>query len=73
MRGCSIRQITWPPDWRGMATQRKSTSEETDTRLAIGWKGDYRIDGDAFVYIDRDSRRIVTILGYPTRRIAEWG
>ena len=47
--------------------------EETDTSFAIGWKGDYRIDGDAFVYIDRDSRRIVTILGYPTSRIAEWG
>ena len=24
-------------------------------------------------YIDRDSGRIVTILGYPVRRIAEWG
>ena len=47
--------------------------EETDTSFAIGWKGNYRIDGDAFVYIDQDSRRIVAILGYPTRRIAEWG
>ena len=47
--------------------------EETDTRFAIGWKGEYRIDGNAFVYIDRDSGRIVTILGYPIRRIAEWG
>ncbi len=47
--------------------------EETETSFAIGWKGNYRIDGDAFVYIDKDSRRIVTILGYPTRRIAEWG
>ena len=47
--------------------------EETDTRFAIGWKGQYRIDGDAFVYIDRDTGRMVTILGYPIRRIAEWG
>jgi hypothetical protein len=47
--------------------------EETETSFAIGWKGNYRIDGDAFVYIDKDSRRIITILGYPTRRIAEWG
>ena len=47
--------------------------EETNTRFAIGWKGEYRIDGNAFVYIDRDSGRIVTILGYPIRRIAEWG
>ena len=47
--------------------------EETDAQFTIGWKGEYRIDGDAFVYIDRDSGRIVTILGYPIRRIAEWG
>ena len=47
--------------------------EETDTRFAIGWKGKYRIDGDAFVYIDNDSGRVVAILGYPVRRIAEWG
>ena len=47
--------------------------EGTDTRFAIGWKGKYRIDGDAFVYSDKDSGRIVTILGYPVRRIVEWG
>ena len=47
--------------------------EETDTRFAIGWKGEYRIDGNAFVYIDNDSGRVVAILGYPIRRIAEWG
>jgi hypothetical protein len=46
--------------------------EETDTRFAIGWKGNYRIDGDAFVYIDKDSGRVTTILGYPVRRIAGW-
>ena len=47
--------------------------EETDKRFAIGWKGEYRIDGNAFVYIDHDTGRIVTILGYPVRRITEWG
>jgi len=47
--------------------------EETATNFAIGWKGEYRIDGDAFVYIDRESARVVAILGYPVRRIAEWG
>jgi hypothetical protein len=47
--------------------------EETDTTFAIGWKGEYRIDGNAFVYLDRDTGRIVSILGYPVRRIAEWG
>jgi hypothetical protein len=46
--------------------------EETDTQFAIGWKGEHRIDGNAFVYIDRDSGRVLTILGYPVRRIAEW-
>jgi hypothetical protein len=47
--------------------------DETATNFAIGWKGEYRIDGDAFVYIDKESARVVAILGYPIRRIAEWG
>jgi hypothetical protein len=47
--------------------------EETDTNFAIGWKGSYLIDSDAFIYIDKDSGRIVTILGYPTRRLARLG
>ena len=37
-----------------------------------GW-GQYRIEGSAFVYSDRDSRRITTILGYPTYKIAQVG
>ena len=45
--------------------------EETDTRFAIGWKGHYRIEGPAFIYIDRDSGRIRTFLGYPTKKIAQ--
>jgi len=47
--------------------------EETDTNFAIGWKGNYSVDGDAFVFIDNDSACIVTILGYPTDRIAQLG
>ena len=47
--------------------------EETDTNFAIGWKGNYSIEGDAFIYIESDSGRIVTILGYPTRRLARLG
>ena len=47
--------------------------EETDTSFAIGWKGDYQINGDAFVFIDRDAARVTTILGYPTRRLAQLG
>lgn len=45
--------------------------EETDTNFAIGWKGNYTVDGDAFVFIDNHSARIVTILGYPTDRVAQ--
>jgi hypothetical protein len=47
--------------------------EETDTNFAIGWKGHYHIDGKAFVYDDRDSGRLVAILGYPAARIAKLG
>jgi hypothetical protein len=45
--------------------------EETNTTFAIGWKGNYRIEGSAFVYIDRDTGRVSSIIGYPTRKIAE--
>src|ERR1700745_41008 len=47
--------------------------EETDTRFAIGWKGNYRIDGPAFVYSDRKTGRVTTIIGYPTKKIAQAG
>jgi hypothetical protein len=47
--------------------------EETDTTFAIEWHGGYRIDGDVFVYMDRNSARIVSVLGYPTERIAQLG
>lgn len=49
--------------------------EETDTNYAIGWQGRYRIDGDAFVYEDNQSQRLIAIRGYPMqlllRAIAE--
>ena len=45
--------------------------EETDTTFAIGWKGGYRIEGPAFVYLDRDTGRITTILGYPTDKLTQ--
>ena len=44
--------------------------EETDTRFQIAWPGSYRLDGRAFVYTDRRSRRVSTILGYPISRLA---
>ena len=46
---------------------------ETDTNYAIGWKGNYRIDGRAFVYTDQKSGRVTAITGYPTDKIAQLG
>ena len=43
--------------------------EENDTTFAIGWKGRYRIEGDAFIYVDSDTGRVSTILGYPTDQL----
>jgi hypothetical protein len=47
--------------------------EETDTSFAIEWKGRYRIEGSAFVYADRNTGRVTTILGYPTHKIPQAG
>ena len=47
--------------------------EETDTSFAIEWKGQYRIEGPAFIYSDRNTGRVTTILGYPTQKIAQAG
>jgi hypothetical protein len=47
--------------------------EETDTTFAIGWSGHYRIEGDAFIHSDRESGRMITILGYPTHHISRRG
>jgi hypothetical protein len=47
--------------------------QEAETNYAIGRKGNYRIEGRAFVYLDRQSGRIITILGYPTAEIAPLG
>ena len=44
--------------------------EENHTSFVIDWKGDYRIEGPAFIYSDRQTRRVSTILGYPTHRLA---
>ena len=43
--------------------------EETDETFAIGWKGGYRIEGSSFVYSDRDTGRVSTILGYPVDKL----
>jgi hypothetical protein len=43
----------------------------TATTFAIEWKGNYRINGPAFVYSDRDTGRVTTILGYPTDKLVD--
>jgi hypothetical protein len=47
--------------------------EETDTSFAIECEGHYRFEGSAFVYADRATGRVTTILGYPTQKIAQAG
>jgi hypothetical protein len=47
--------------------------QEDDTTFAIEWKGNYRLDGDTFVYTDLDTGRTSSILGYPSRKIADLG
>ena len=44
--------------------------EETDASFQIAWPGSYRLDGPAFVYTDRQTRRVSTIIGYPTQLLA---
>jgi hypothetical protein len=45
--------------------------EETDSTFAIGWKGRYRIEGQAFVYSDDDTGRVATMHGYPTEKLTQ--
>jgi hypothetical protein len=45
--------------------------EETDTAFSIDWKGRYRIDGPVFIFVDWESARVVTILGYPTAKLTQ--
>jgi hypothetical protein len=47
--------------------------EENESTFTIDWKGRYRIEGDAFVYMDRETGRLVTIHGYPTHKLIQKG
>jgi hypothetical protein len=47
--------------------------EDTVTTFTVAWTGRYRIVGPAFLYTDRDSRRLTTMFGYPTRKLAQVG
>ena len=42
----------------------------TDAGFQIAWPSRYRLDGPAFVYTDRQSRRVSIIIGYPTQLLA---
>ena len=46
--------------------------EDTDTTFAVEWRGQYRIEGGTFVYVDR-SGRVTAIFGYPTHKLARFG
>ena len=43
--------------------------EETDANFTIEWKGHYRIEGAAFIFVDRKTQATRTILGYPTQKL----
>src|SRR5215472_17545020 len=45
--------------------------KETDTSFTIDWKGHYRIEGEAFIFVDRKTRGTRTILGYPTQKLEQ--
>jgi hypothetical protein len=45
--------------------------EETEANFTVAWTGHYCIDGPAFIYSDRISGRVFTILGYPIDRITQ--
>ena len=43
--------------------------EETDANFTIEWKGHYRIEGNAFIYVDSKTGGTRAILGYPTQKL----
>jgi hypothetical protein len=44
---------------------------DTDRNFTVAWAGNYRIDGELFLYRDKDFGNTRTIFGYPTDRIAQ--
>ena len=47
--------------------------EETDANFTIDWKGHYRIEGAAFIFVERKTRGTRAILGYPTQNLEHAG
>jgi hypothetical protein len=69
MLGSSTPPIASPRGSPATATRNPSPLK-TDAGFQIAWPGSYRLDGPAFVYTDRQSRRVSTIIGYPTQLLA---
>ena len=47
--------------------------EENETTFTIEWKGSYRTEEAAFVYMDRETGRVATIHRYPTHKLIQMG
>jgi hypothetical protein len=62
----TIASPSRPPRRRATVPHRRNR-----TSFAIDRKGNYRIEGAAFLYSDRDTGRTTTILGHPTDTIAQ--
>jgi hypothetical protein len=45
--------------------------QDTDRNFTVEWAGNYQIDGDLFLYREKDSGNTRTIFGYPTARIRQ--
>ena len=45
--------------------------EETHANFSIEWKGNYRIEGAAFIFVDRNTRGTRAILTYPTQKLEQ--
>ena len=45
--------------------------QDTDRNFTVKWAGNYQIDGDLFLYREKDSGNTRTIFGYPTARITQ--
>jgi len=69
MLGCSTLRTTSPHGWPRTRIQ----IEDTETTFAIGWKGQYRIEGPTFIYADWDTGRTTTVIGYPTQKLIAMG
>lgn len=66
----------WALDWEDQlvlclardGVRQEYTAIDGADNYQIAWSAEYRIDGDAFVVIERNGR-VRTIMGYPVRAI----